>query len=357
MKKLDQYVLKELAVPVFIGTVVTGLLFLANEMIAVFKEIDPANVPFVAVVKFVLVRMPGWLLFTIPLGVALGSSLALTRLVREGELSALRSAGYSIKRILATVLLTGVLFSVLGFLNAELLVPTAAKEQSRLASELLIVGKLPKFERNLMIRLGTFVANFGEVEQVGDQALRITDVLLIERQRPGQETVFRAKTGHYNKGIWTFEDPKMWVFENDGLMQVTDAQTLVINQKIVLQDFFQSVQPETASAKDLWGRVVAGRAAGSNVRKLETSFYERFSVPSASVLFSVFAGLLSVRFARGSAFLGLLLSFVAMWMYFNVHVISTTIFGYKGWLSPVVSAWLPLALFACAAVLVMRSLE
>lgn len=357
MKRLDRYLIKEMSVPVIVGVVVTALLFIGNEMIAVFRILNLSQVPPLAIVKYMVVKMPTFLTFTIPTGIALGSSLALSRLVRDGELTAMRSAGYSIKRILVTVLVAGAAFSGVAFFNAEKLVPRASVEERKLASELLIIGNLPQFERNLMIKLPPYVANFGEVEQYQNGSLRLADILLIERPRPGQEMVFRAKKGHYYKGIWTIEDPKVWLFEGGSLSTVDKAATIVINQRIELRDFLQGTQPENAPASELWERITAGRKAGANTRVLEVNFYERFALPAACIVFALSSALLSVKFPRGSAFQGLLLSFLTLWAFLNIHSVATTVLGQKGWLPPIASAWVTVGAFGLLTLMLLRSLE
>jgi len=83
MRKLDRYIWREMGVPLFSGVIVIAMLFMANDVIAIFKELNVANIPQVMVAQLVLLKLPGWLSLTLPVGVTLGVSLALSRLTRE----------------------------------------------------------------------------------------------------------------------------------------------------------------------------------------------------------------------------------------------------------------------------------
>ncbi len=359
ISRLDRYVFREMLVPLIAGTVITAFLFLANQLIGVFKDIDIANVPPEAIAKFIILTTPKWFKFTIPIGIALGAALAFSRLVRDGELTAMRSAGISIKRALLTVWVVGITFAGLFFYNAERVVPVAAKEELKLASELLIVAATPRFEQNMPLKLTPYVAIFGEVEQSEPNTLVLRDITLIERPRPGQRMIYLAESGMYKKGVWSFEKPHVWYFENEAFVEMRDAKRIVINQRIDIQEFMQGARPDDATADELWKRAEQARLAGdpNGARANLVNFYERFALPAACIIFGVMSAILAIRFSKGSPFQGLLVSFVAIWLFFNVHIIATTIIGKYGWLPPMIATWSPVAFYALVTVLVFRGLE
>ncbi|MDI9638573.1 LptF/LptG family permease [Kamptonema cortianum] len=358
MKRLDRYLLKEMAVPVIAGTLITALLFMANEMIAVFKQLDLSHVPPMAVLKFLLLKMPFWLTLTIPTGMALGAALALSRLVRDGELTAMRAAGVSIARVLRMVWVVGFLMALVALGNEEKVFPRAAAEARKISSDLMIVASMPKFQRNLMLKLDRYTANFAEVEQTDEDGLRLTGILMIEQIKTGETGVFRAPRGHYYKGVWTIEDPKYMILkDDDATVIVRDADRIVINQRIELQDFMQGGPTEDASLQELAERIRAGVKAKANVNKLVVQYHEKLARPAACIVFALSSALLAVRFSRGSAFMGLMISFVSIWLYFNLHVIATNVVGVRGWLPPALATWMPVILYGSVAVILGRRLE
>src|SRR2546421_10701839 len=107
MKTLDRYIYRELMVPFLIGTVAGALMFQANMLIFLFKNFSLQNVPTLAVLDMILYKTPYFLNMTLPVGGALATSLAFSRLTRESELTAIRAYGTPIMRAVFPVIWFG----------------------------------------------------------------------------------------------------------------------------------------------------------------------------------------------------------------------------------------------------------
>ena len=83
--------------PFLIGTVFVVLMFQGNILIALYKNLNLTAVPINGILQFVLLKTPEFLTLTLPIGAGLASSLALSRIVRESELTAMRAAGASVR--------------------------------------------------------------------------------------------------------------------------------------------------------------------------------------------------------------------------------------------------------------------
>jgi len=232
MKTLDRYVLRELAVPFLMGTVVIGLLFIANEFIAVFKNFELNHVPILAIVQIVLFRFPHWLSYTLPTGTALAAGLAISRLARESEVTAMRAAGVSVKRILWPVAMAGLLIAVVNFVVVERLVPPAGKAYNRLLQEFVFFSSAPRFQSNVMRKLDRYVVSIGTVQRgVPGQAL-LSDIIVIERPQPGEVWIYTAKSGIYQDGVWRMSNPYFRQIVGDDLFQARSDKDLIINEPI-----------------------------------------------------------------------------------------------------------------------------
>lgn len=341
--------LKEMAVPLIAGTVITALLFLGNELIAVFQKLNLNNVPPAAIAKYILYLLPTYLYFTIPIGVAMGVSLAISRITRDGELTAMRAAGIPIRRVFFMVAVVGVLYGAASFYNNDVLIPIAEKEKVKLANELLLVAIMPKFEQNKAIELPPYVASFGNVQEQGDQLL-LQDILLIDRQQPQELLIYIAPRGRYSHGVWTIEQPRLRMFKDDAFVDIYDVDRIVINQRIDIRDFMAGAKAETASSAELMERIKVARETKSPTVHLELPLHERRSIAASCVVFALMAGVLGVRFSRGSAFQGLLMSLVSLWMFLNFHIVMVSVVGKNGWLPPAVAAWTPFTIFALGTI-------
>jgi lipopolysaccharide export system permease protein len=356
LKKVDWYVLKEMLIPLIAGTVVIALLFGANELIAIFKQLDLNSVPRAAVLKYAILTLPKWFALTLPMGVTFGSSLAISRLTREGEMTALRAAGYSIWRVLRVTFLCGLAFAGLSFYNSKTVTPWADRQSTKLMMEFGILAAVPKFERNTTLNLPPYSANIGEVQQEG-QDLILRDILLYERPKPGQVYFYSAKEGRYSAGVWTIKNPDIRVIEGESLIMINRVKELVINQRIVIEDVVAGALPRNIPTDELWRNIQDIKRAGGQPRTLEVEFYARYASAATCVAFSLLGGILAVRFRRGSAFQGFLISLITVWLYFNAAIIATEVIGKNGWLVPMQAAWLPVALIGVVIALASWRLE
>lgn len=351
MKRLDFYILKEMLVPLIAGTIVIGFLFVTNELIWLFKEIDVSSIPREAILKFALLSAPKWYQLIFPMGVTFGSSLAISRLAREGEITAMRAAGISIGRILLPVAVVGAAYSGLSLYNSDKVTPWAGREYQRLVMEFGIRARISRIEQNQSINLPPYSANIGSVRQVGDDDLELKDILLYERPKPGQVYFYSAPSGRYSKGVWTFENPVVRIIEGESLIMVNRVKSMTINQRISLSDFFRDATQNERSNAQLWSDIQAMKKVNRIVRSTEVEFYSRFAGAATCLGFAVMGGVLAIRFRRGSAFQGFLISLVIVWLYFNVQVMSSEIVGRIGWLPPVGAAWLPFVLICVVTAL------
>ena len=153
MKRLDRYVIKELAVPLLIGTIIFALLFVANDMIAIYKNFNVDSIPPLAIVQLLLFKFPQWLSLTLPIGMTLGASLCISRLARESELTAMRAAGIPVLRVFLPVIIVGALISVTNFYIIERLIPPATKSYRKLINEVGILAAMPQFKSNVMLSI------------------------------------------------------------------------------------------------------------------------------------------------------------------------------------------------------------
>lgn len=364
MKLMDRYIVRELIIPFIAGSLAIALLFDLNQLIFILKTYSVQNVPVSAMAQMILYRTPFWLNLTLPAGIALAASLAITRLTRESEVTAMRAAGVRLGRILAPVVVFGVFVSIGNYLLVEKVIPKTDQMARRLEVEVGVAAATPAFNSNVWLTLRQYRASLGTVRRQGDE-IQITRAILGER--PDRETTnfYFAEKGVYRKGVWTFYDPVVWSLKPGGKPKVVRISsrdpkkpgTLTINQPIFVSDMFEQARPQDKTSAELAQIIDQGEAAGRDMTDQKVAYYTRFSSPAACIVFAFVATVLGVRFARTGGFIGVLLSFILVLVYYNAFIISTEVLGKQHWAGPMVAAWLPNALFAIVGVIAARRLE
>jgi lipopolysaccharide export system permease protein len=358
MKTLDRYVLRELVIPFLIGTFFVVLMFQANMVIYLLKSAPPQSVPLAALAQIVMYKTPEFLNMTLPVGMSLAASMAISRLTRETELTAMRSAGAPILRVILPVAVFGLLVAVANFLVVEKVMPRASKKARDVMTQANIMAAIPEFRSNVTFNIGNYTGNFGTVSRNKESTVAwFTDVLLLERPRIKEFVVYTAETGEYRQGLFVLRKAKMWRFVDERVQKFEMGKDVPINERIAIPDIFLAPEDQEQTAEELLQTIREGRKIGRDVTSTEVAYQTRFSVPASCLIFAVVAPLFAVGFARSGAFVGVLLSLVLVLAYYNVYVISTEIFGRNALLSPFLSAWLPNFLFLVLGVIGIRRLE
>lgn len=359
MKKLDQMILREMFVPFFVGTIAFLFLFQMNFLIFWFKTFHAADVPFSGILKLTLLNIPENLRYTFPIGVALGTSLAFARITRESELTAMRAATASVRRTLWPVVLAGIFVSVLAFANIEYAMPKASRQFTNLSIKLGTLGALPNIDTNVPLKLKNFNVSIGRLTRDREGYL-LNNMLLIEHQDNGQAMIITCDDANYRHGLWTLNNPTTFVIVGQDVISMTPKKgSTVINQEVDLAHIGAgSLQrAEERTIPDLQKLIADHKRGGIRTVEEEVELHSRYAMPASCFIFALVAPLLSIRWAKNGAFIGVILSLFLIGLYYNAFIIATQIIGPNRWAPPIVAAWLPNLLFVVMGLFALRRLE
>ena len=248
MKKLDTYLYREMVVPFLIGTLAVVMMFQINTYMALAKTLNLENVPFKAVLQYILYKTPEFLQMTLPVGMSLAASLAITRLARESELTAMRAAGIPILRVIRPVALFGLAVSALNFYDVEYVMPKATGKANTLAYEAGILGMSKQsFKANSLIELDHQAAYFGAVTRTADNKLTIDGITLFDRKDSDVIFITTADSATYDRGVWTFKNGYLYQFRGADMTSLKAKGDFVINERIVVGSLFENTAPEEMS--------------------------------------------------------------------------------------------------------------
>lgn len=357
MKKLDAYVLKELSVPLVIGTIIFAMLFVANDMIAIYKTFNVDAVPFIAIVQLLLFKFPFWLNITLPIGTALGVSLAISRMGRESEITAMRASGISVARVFRPLILAGLIMAGLNFYVVEKVVPAASKSYRKLVNEVGLLAAMPQFRSNVNLNLGRYSAMFGSVSRGDNGKVLLRDIVLLERLRPNEVRMYTSPEGTYQNGVWIVKAAFAVHFRDKTFVSAKTEEDVTINEQIRIADLFSPPSPEEEPLESLADAIVQNKAARQPTTQLEIALQQRFANPVTCLVFAFTSAVLAMRFAKAGPFIGVMVSLGLVWLHFNFYVISGDVLGRQGWVPPVAAAWMPNIVFCLFSLFFVRRLE
>jgi lipopolysaccharide export system permease protein len=329
-------------------------MFLANTMIAYAQDVFSRDIPLSSVFQYLLLKIPQTLNMTLPVGVTLAGALAISRLSRESELTAMRAAGISLKRIMVPFFVVGILASALSFYLAEYVTPKTEARATETMRKIFASAEAINLRSNVLLKLnnGEYHASLGMVRKSESGGVEIEDILIFQKPKRGEDWVVQAPKATYDDGLLQLFDAT--VIKISGIhTQFLYPKVWEINLRMSLDDFFGVRAPDSMSISELRSNIDKWRAEGQDVRAVEIVFHNKLAVPAACAIFAVFAPVVAFYFSRGGAFVGVLISIFIVFLYYNLWILTSQVLA-KGWiLPPALGAWLPNILFAIAGVVAL----
>lgn len=360
MHRLDRYILREMLVPFLIGLGAVVLMLTGTVLYNNADTFLNYGIPASGVARIALYFLPYLVHLTMPVAVAIATSLTVARLARDTEITVMRAAGISLKRIFLPVFAAGALLSVVDFYFGEKVVPLATAAYERTMSSLSrnIRFLTPQAGQAIQSPDKRYTVWIGRMElgQQGHTA-RLHDVRLLVDPGGPSPTIILAENADYNNGVWTLHDAKLHIYRNGGTEETfVAAKKQQINFRLTEQTFnlialqlplYSSAS--TISFAELRKSLQQQRRAGwVNPRDL-LDFHFKLSVPFSCLVFAIACPPLALRFARSGNFMGVLLSIVLVFVYWNM-LLAAKILGarYPAAFPPMVAGWSQNILFSLA---------
>lgn len=321
------------------------------ELLEITGEVLNRKLGVGGLLHYAFLRVPGVMLLALPLAGLLGSMSVFHAMARSREITALRTAGVGLSRLLLYLLPVPFLFAVLQFGLSEKLVPAA---ESRLSawweSTAPLENKPPDPQ---WVRTSNGILLF---ERHSADGRKLLDVRIYDRDAEGLMTLrTRARLAEWVDGSWRLADASdMHVVPGSppSTQAAREWQSNLRPEDVVQLD---ATDPHLSSVA--LADVIGGERVGTRPR----SFYQTVLLQSFTAPFSVFimmllampAAIVSERGGGGGRVLlalGLGLGFVLVNGIFSA-------FGTSGRISPLMAAIAAPLLFAIFGVWQLRSCE
>src|SRR3989339_899446 len=125
MKVIDRYFFREMIGPFMIGVIGFVLVMTVDLLFTMADLIINKGVPLWAVMKLLVYKLPSIMVLTFPVSTLFATAMALGRLSKDNEITALRTSGVSLFRIAVPILLLGGTVSLAAYFTNEKIVPRA----------------------------------------------------------------------------------------------------------------------------------------------------------------------------------------------------------------------------------------
>jgi lipopolysaccharide export system permease protein len=356
---LDRYLVNELTGPFLFGLSAFTLIFVATQILAIGRLVSEQHAPLWAAIEYFLWDMPYYLLLVIPMAMLLGTLLAMQRLSSESEITAMKAGGISLSRIVAPLLIVGVLISLLALTVQELFVPfandkaayirqQAIEHVSPASSNLQAVTALPGGGKQVTIANGLDVAT--------QTLLGVTVIRYDPQQKPRDLIV--ADRARYVAPTWTFENSTTYHFEAEGTVTAQSAALMNVDigerPNQIAKQKIEITNPEDLSRAEIKERIDSGNLSPQQQRVFTATYAAKLARPFAAFVFTLIAVPFGLRPVRGGGTgLGFGLAVVIIFLYYVISTVCLSVGSAATWLAGP-AAWAPNLLFTVIGATLLR---
>ena len=358
LKILDRYLIANFVGPSLFGLSAFTLIFVATQIIAVGKLVSDEHAPLVAAIEYFLWEMPQYILYVIPMAMLFGVLLSLQRLSGESEVTAMKAGGISLGRIVAPLLVVGLLASLVSIVLQEALVPFAngraayvreavIKHLSALGDNLTFTSRLPGGGRQLTA--------VDTIDPGTQNLLGVTVVQYDARGRP-QQIIFSDRAV-YQEPEYSFTNAKVYHFAPDGSSTESTDPQLIVDIGEPPNDIAHNAvltNPEEMSRAQIRGVLASGQLSPGQVRTFDATYQAKLARPFAAFVFTLVAVPFGLRPSRGGGTsLGFGLAVAIVFVYYVISTVALSIGGLSlGLALPL--AWAPNLLFTAFGLLLLK---
>lgn len=293
---------------------------------------------------YVTLRVPQLIARFLPYSVLLATIISLIALNQNSEVIAMKAAGLSAHQVLAPLMLTAGLVSLVSFAFNERIVTHATATLS--AWEANDFGPVPEdsgLKSNIYLTAGENILTANSISG-SDDAMIMTGVTFYRRGVQGlQAEQIRAATA-------TYAAPG-WQLTNATRFDVETADTTIIDAVTVAPEVtpdqieLNSINPDAQSFWQLSKSISDFEAAGRRTTELQAKWWHKISGPLSAFLMPLLGAVAAFGLARsGQLFVRALIGMGLGFTYFVVDNAALAMGNFGGY-PPFLAAWAPFFLF------------
>ena len=369
---VDRWLICQLLPPMFfaIGTF-TAVSLSVGIMFDLIRKIVEFGLPLQIALKVLILKLPGFLVLSFPMSMLLATLLAYGKLSSNSELLALKSLGYTNKRIIVPVVFLSLLMTFITFNFNDSLVPISNRFAENIMRSSL--GKAFSSEEGKHIMFSRYGSQIDSSNQISKSNENLThifyakffrnnfmeEVTLIDYSRIGIEQTLKAKKGEFDKNnnLWIFYDGRLTITQDDGTVSFMNFN----RYQYPLGEGPRELAKVPSDANDMTLKQAKKAEAlyqksgnTKEARRMRVRIQEKFTLPAACLVFGLIGSAFGVRsFSRSSKSQGFGLSVLLIFGYYILSFFSSSL-GVKGILNPLLAAWTPVFVSIAVALLLIK---
>ncbi|MGR6034479.1 MAG: LPS export ABC transporter permease LptG [Candidatus Nitrosoglobus sp.] len=214
MKILDRYIAKAIISYTLLVLLILIALYTFLAFVTELEEVGQGSYRVSDALSYTIYSIPQHIYDLLPVASLLGSILSLGHLAGQSELVAMRTAGFSVGRIIRSALATGMIFVVMTALMGEVIAPPAEQAANKLRS-LAKTGRLSEqAEKGFWTRTGNAFNRIGRVLPNGQY--EDIEIFEFDNQHRLRSITEAAHATYHNDG-WHLRDVTQRFISTEGI--------------------------------------------------------------------------------------------------------------------------------------------
>ena len=355
LKILDRYIISEILSFVALTAFAVTVMLIVRTLFELTDMLINEKVAWPYIIKLLVYRIPAFLVLAFPMSLLASSELAIGRLSTDGEITAMRTGGISLHRIIIPFLIAALVVSILSFVINDYIVPNANYLSQNIIHEIVQKKGLSYIRQNVFFRDAE--NRYFYVNRFDEKNMIMQDIIVYEFNGEGSLRTITAKEGKWITDTWKLENGTIY---NNHECEESTYEISFATLDIILKEDFQNIfknqrTPQEMSSKELKQQIDILQQAGVDTKSFEVVLHMKYSVPFSGLIFVLLGVPLSLRVKRGSKATGIIISIVLVFVYY-IFVSTIRSFGKGGIVVPVLAAWLPNIIFAIlGTILIFRA--
>ncbi|QDH32973.1 LPS export ABC transporter permease LptG [Porphyrobacter sp. YT40] len=347
-RTLTLYLAKLFVVRILAVLVMLVLVLLALDLLSATGKIlaAPGNGQ-AEILQYASLRLPQLVSRFLPYSVLLATLITLVTLNQNSEVVAMKAAGLSAHQVLAPLLLTAAVVSVVSFGFNERIVTRA--NATLKAWEAAEYGPIPEATGGGGVRANVYFTDGENILTAatlsgGGENIVLTGVTWYARAPGGiiRQQV-RAPRATYASPGWRLEQPVR--FDVAGALTEPLPELVVGEYLTPARIMLQSIDPDAQSFWELSDSIDAYEAAGRNTDEMRAKWWHRLSGPLSALLMPLLGSIAAFGLARsGQLFVRAIIGMALGFAYFVVDNAALAMGSFGGY-PPLLAAWAPFFLF------------
>ena len=349
MSILDRYLIKEILKHFGIVLSAVIVIYLAIDFFENIDRFMEADLPISRALEFFQLKLPLIIVQITPVGILLAVLITFGLMNKNNEIIALKSGGMSVYHFLRPILSLGVIFTIVYFIFAEIVVPVTVSRANEIwrveVKKLTVTAE----RKNIWIKGHRSIAYISYYHPQ-DKTISGITLNFFDPQFRLVRRVDAAK-GRYQDRQWIFyEVMEQKLNPQNGSYEVSFKDEQVEEIDLTPDDLKKvAKKSEEMSFKELYRYIQDVEADGYDATPYRVDLQVKFAMPLACIIVSIIGASITLRkTTREGLSLSISFGIVIVFLYWITQSFCTSL-GYGGLLPSYVAAWIANFIFACFA--------